>query len=185
MPHETSRLIDHDPRRGSRCVAVIGAGERRARFVERFVERHPDFGAMPVVLHLIDPTPSPIEAADDAAGRLASGSRIMVHPTSLAAVDDQPNGTQRLALADDSDMTVDVVVFTDDDATAAPERTRRPDGGAHPRRFSIAGDAAGAPSREDEVARAVLEVLRTRNDTAVCLADIGPDVSVFDGVVLV
>lgn len=170
MPHETVRLIDHDPRRGSRCVAVLGAGERRERFVEAFAELHPEFGAMPVVLHLVDAVP--FEAADGAAARLAAGSRLMLHPTGVTSIEDQPNGTQGIGMADGTHMTVDVVV----DAGPAAQPVPRP----HPHRFAI-----GAVGSEPGVARAVLEVLRTRNDAAVCLADIGPDVAVFDGVVLV
>ncbi|GGA55513.1 adenylate cyclase [Pseudoclavibacter endophyticus] len=200
MPTGTIRLIDHDPRRGSRCVTVIGAGPRGVGWLERFVENHPEYGSMPLVVHLVDPHPvgggkiwrdeqsgllklnslaadvtmftdetSTIEgpvapgpslvewaegvrdgSIDDvdldreaepelaeelealgpgsfptrrlqerylswffrrAAAKLAAGSRIMIHPTSVTAVMDQANGTQRVHLADGSSMTTDVVLY--------------------------------------------------------------------------
>lgn len=200
MPSGTSRLIDHDPRRGSRCVTVVGAGPRGVGWLERFVENHPEFGSMPIVVHLVDPYPAgggkiwrdaqsgllklnslaadvtmytdetstidgpivpgpslvewaegyrdgsigdieldreaePALAAEidalgpasfptrrlqerylswvfrRAAAKLASGSRIMLHPTTVTAVVDQANGTQRVHLADGTSMTTDVVVY--------------------------------------------------------------------------
>lgn len=90
MPTGTVRLIDHDPRRGSRCVAVVGAGPRGVGWLERFVENHAEFGGMPVVLHLIDPFPP-------------GGGRIWR---------DAQSGLLKL-----NSLAADVTMYTDDSST--------------------------------------------------------------------
>ncbi|KAB1657334.1 FAD/NAD(P)-binding protein [Pseudoclavibacter chungangensis] len=84
------RLVDRDPARGARCVAVVGGGPRGVGWIERFAASSPELGTGPVVIHLIDPFPA-------GAGRIWR--------------DDQS------ALLKMNSLAADVTMFTDETST--------------------------------------------------------------------